>query len=832
MMIIMNPIRLIIFSFILALTLVSCNNPEPVTPPVTPPVTQLSSILNGTPTSDGFGWVTAISGQHALIAAPFSSTQSANAGSVYVYDEISVNNWIASGELWAMDIYANDQFGHSLSIDGNTAVVGAPFHDINKKDQGAAYVFNRDSLTNTWTLTQKLIAPIPNLNGQFGKSVAIDGNTMVISAWHHPQSAIRDVGEAFVFTKDKLSGQWLYQQSLTPSVPSKGQRFGTSVSIKENVAVVGSYWDTIDGYSKAGSAYVYERNSQNNTWAETGHLVAIDRYANNFFGGSVDTNGQVIVVGARENGAAALQAGSAYVFHKNNQGQWVQHAQLLASDAQVNDRFGRWVSITGNIIYSGTLRSDYNGLIDAGAVYRFDYQPFLGTWRQTDKIMPNTATANEHIGARLDADGKYLIIGAGFGHGAPAIVGSAYIYTFTKYPNISFSEQVSVDANSTLRQTHATIATLASGKSVITWSGGGIWYRIYDASGLPLTAAIKIPNTVYKSNYPDIIELGNNQFAITWLGQTLRGNEVFTAVYDEFGNTVVAPFAVSQDVNFAYNTLGDAMHPAIASLSNGDFLVVWDTIELGVRHVYLRHFSNAGVLLSSIIQLDSNQTHLVISKAENGIPDIDSNQNGDVVVAWGGELDANGNIGIVYRTFNINDANWLATPQQWLAQPIAGTGAKFARVMISMNKHGDIVATWAENNRSAPRKTAAMKIYNATQAMWSNNIALSYISPSQTSATDNYQPIAHIFNNQLVFVGWSVVMPDLTSEVVGQFFKSSGIAKSKPFVISQKNTITDNRLALSTFRVNANNIHINMSYEQVDNTGKPSQVMQKLYLFP
>jgi hypothetical protein len=238
------------------------------------------------------------------------------------------------------------------------------------------------------------------------------------------------------------------------------------------------------------------------------------------------------------------------------------------------------------------------------------------------------------------------------------------------------------------------------------------------------------------------------------------------------------------------------------------------------------------VLLSGIIQLDSNQTHLVTSKSEYGVPDIDSNKNGDIVVAWGGELDANGNIGIVYRTFNINDINWLTTPQQWLAQPITGTRSTFARVMISMNKHGDIVAAWAEYNRSAPRKTAAMTIYNATQAIWSNNIALSYISPSQTSATDNYQPIAHIFNNQLIFVGWSVVMPNLTSEVVGQFFKSSGIAKSKPFFISKKNTVTDNRLALSAFRVNATDIHINMSYEQIDNTGKPSQVMQKLYLFP
>ena len=236
----------------------------------------------------------------------------------------------------------------------------------------------------------------------------IDGNTILISAWH-AKSTVGDVGEAYLYTQDLVTKQWIYKQTLAPADATKLQRFGTSTSIKGNVAVVGSYWNTVDGYSKAGSAYVFEKDPYTQAWAQTTKLVATDRYSNNFFGGSVDTNGQTIVIGARENGAAATQAGSVYVFSKNQAGLWIQQAQITASDAQFNDRFGRWVSITGNTIYSGALRADYNGLTDAGAVYRFDYGLVARRWLETGKLMPTSAFAGEHIGARLDADRKSVV---------------------------------------------------------------------------------------------------------------------------------------------------------------------------------------------------------------------------------------------------------------------------------------------------------------------------------------------------------------------------------------------------------------------------------------
>ena len=373
----------------------------------------ISSTLTGLPTSDGFGWVTAISGKYALVASPFASTQATTAGAVFVYREASLNNWVADGQLAPMDLFASDQFGHSLALDGNTAVVGAPFQDALFTDEGAAYIFTRDPYTGTWQQSQKITPPFNQIANQFGKSVAIDGNTLLISAWR-AKSTVADVGQAYIYSKDILTNQWIYQQTLAPADATKLQRFGTSVSIKDHVAVVGSYWNMVDTYSKAGAAYVFEKDPYTQAWVQTSKLVATDRYANNFFGGSVDTNGQVIVVGARENGAAAVQAGSGYVFSKNQAGLWVQKAQLTASNAQFNDRFGRWVSITGNIIYAGALRADYNGLTDAGSVYRFDYNQSLGQWVESYQFTPANASSGDHIGARLDADGKRLIIGAGF----------------------------------------------------------------------------------------------------------------------------------------------------------------------------------------------------------------------------------------------------------------------------------------------------------------------------------------------------------------------------------------------------------------------------------
>jgi len=785
--------------------------------------------LIGTPTSDGFGWVTAISGKHALVAAPFADSQAPNTGAVYVYREDSPNSWVAEGQLLSTGLYTDDQFGHSIAIDGNIAVVGSPFHNSNN---GAAYIFERDSFSGTWNQIQKLTSSSP-LGGQFGKNVNLDGNTILVSAWK-AKSTIYDVGEVYLYEKDLLSGQWLLQQTLAPSDPVKKQRFGGSVSIKGSVAVVGSYWSLVDGYSKAGAAYVYEKNQTTGIWTETIKLTAQDRNTNNYFGGSVDTNGQTIVVGARESSAVAPTAGSAYVFNKTQQGMWQQHTQLNASDAQADDRFGRWVSITENVIYAGALRADYSGLFDAGAVYRFDYAPNLGEWVESSKLMPASASAKDHISARLDADGKRLVVGAGFGHGAPAVTGKAYIYTFNHFDKVSITEPKHLGSLVNVKQKHATLASLESGITMSAWAGNdGIWYRLFDKYGLPMFDERKIQNTTWKDSLPHVSAGKTSGFVITWNGETPRGYEVFLLVLDTEGNEKNIPQPITQDINFAYSPVKNNLskiHPNTTVLPSGDFLITWDANELGIRHIYTQLFSQDAISIQPIVQLDSNQNQQIQNIDEQGFPKMASNNKGDIFVSWGGEFDQYSQVGTVYRSFNINDTDWLANPQQWLIQPTQNNSVNTARVMVSMNEKGNVVTTWSQNNILLNKHSSNMKIFDAATSTWSNAFPLNYISQTGTLANLNYQPVAHIFNNNVIFSAWSTLMPNGDGGMVGQLFTDQGQNIGKAFPLTMDTALLKQKLLISSSSYKDEVYQIHMIYEQVDASNAPTQFYNQMYI--
>jgi len=774
-------------------------------------------ILNGTPTSDGFGWVTAISGKQALVAAPFADAQMPNTGAVFVYREASPNNWIADGQLLASDLGTNDQFGHSIAIDGNIAVVGAPFQNT---QQGAVYIFSLDAYSGTWNQVQKLTTPNTAGWPQFGKSVAIDGDTILVSGWL-AESTSSSIGEVYLYEKDKLLGQWILKQTLIPSNPSAAQRFGPSVSIRGNIVVVGSYANLVDGYSKAGAAHVYERNITTGIWAETAKLIASDRYTDSFFGISVDTNGQSIVVGANKSSAVAPQAGSVYIFEKDQQGGWQQRTQIIASDAQANDHFGRWVSIAGNSIYVGASKASYNGISQAGAVYRYDYKPNLGKWTESLKVMPPSATKQEHIGARFDADGKRLIIGAGFGFGSPSVSGKSYIYTFKGFDRLSFTEQKNLGMLSNVKQTHATIASLpSSGVSMSAWAGNkGIWYRLFDKDGLPLFKERKVAGTTSGCSYPDISASKQNGFIITWQGETARGYEPFVLILDTKGNPKLTPFPITQNVNFAYSPVKNKLskiHPDSTLLPSGQFLVVWDTNESGIRHVYIQHFSKDAVAITPIIQLDSNQGLQIQSIYGMGLPDIDSNQNGDVFVAWGGEFNSFNRAGIVYRSFNVSDVNWLANSQSWLTQSTKSNNIDAIRVMVSISELGNIATAWEEKN-SVNAHQSNIKIFNASTSTWSNPTLLNYITPTGIKAVINNNPIPFFVNQNTVFVGWSTKLPNQKYIIAGQFFGLQANNKGHPFSLFKETPFRSTRLAMPKTRsCDTNSCRIHMVHEQID----------------
>jgi hypothetical protein len=315
-----------------------------------------------------------------------------------------------SQKLLGSDTVADDRFGVSVAIDGNTAVIGAYQNDSNGADSGAVYVFQLSG--STWVQQQKLIASDGYPGDKFGRSVAVSGNTIVVGSYLDSNT-----GSAYVFTRS--GSVWTQQQKLTASDAATGDKFGGSVSINNDTIVVGAYGDD----SSTGAAYVFVRNGL--VWSQQQKLTASGAAPNDKFGYSVSISNDTVVVGAYYDDNVA---GSAYVFARNGL-DWSQDAVLRAADSNDNDMFGYSVAIDDNWAVVGAPYSDYSGVItDSGSAYLF--QRSGSAWSQRQKIIdPNQPGSGEKFGFSVAIHSDRIAIGCMSDLVADQNAGAVYSYS-------------------------------------------------------------------------------------------------------------------------------------------------------------------------------------------------------------------------------------------------------------------------------------------------------------------------------------------------------------------------------------------------------------------
>ncbi|MCK5091185.1 MAG: hypothetical protein KAR30_01540, partial [Gammaproteobacteria bacterium] len=233
-------------------------------------------------------------------------------------------------KILAGDGASGDQFGYSVSISGNWALVGAHNRDDVSTNSGSAYVYWRDAQGN-WIQQAKLMASDAEAGDEFGYSVSISGDRALVGAYRDDENGT-DTGSAYVYWRD-AQGNWIQQAKLMASDADGGDWFGYSVSISGDAALVGAYRDGDNG-SNSGSAYVYWRNTLGN-WVQQTKLLASDGAVGDQFGYSVSISSDRVLVGAyRDDGEAGSNIGSAYVYGRDTQDSWIEQTKLMASDAQ------------------------------------------------------------------------------------------------------------------------------------------------------------------------------------------------------------------------------------------------------------------------------------------------------------------------------------------------------------------------------------------------------------------------------------------------------------------------------------------------------------------
>ena len=319
-------------------------------------------------TFDEFGHSVAISGDTAVIGARYDSHSGGyGAGSAYVFVRAD-GIWTQQAKLIASDAAAYAYFGYSVSISGDTVVIGSPYSDhAGGTTTGSAYVFVRTA--GVWTQQAKLTASEAASYDYFGYSVSVSGDTVVIGSPYSDHAGGTNAGSAYVFVR--AAGVWTQEAKLTASDAAAYDYFGHSVSISGDTAVIGAIWSNHSGIMSAGSAYVFVRTA--GVWTQQAKLTAPDPATGDYFGSSVSIEGDTVGVGsyADSHAAGGMEAGSAYVFVRS-EGLWVQQRQLIAPDPATYASFGVSVAVSGNAAVIGAGYDDPAGAENAGSAYVYE----------------------------------------------------------------------------------------------------------------------------------------------------------------------------------------------------------------------------------------------------------------------------------------------------------------------------------------------------------------------------------------------------------------------------------------------------------------------------
>ena len=246
-----------------------------------------------------FGSSCAISGEYIIVGRREASDVASAAGAAYIFKRFG-NTFIHDTKLVSPSPVAWDQFGISVDIDGDYAIVGAEGAD-------SAFVYHRSG--GTWS--QQALLTSGTSSTRFGWSVSISGDYAVVGAYLDDTGG-SDRGKVYIYKRSGTT--WTEQTTIQASDAAISDRFGRSVNIDGDTIVIGAYYEA-EGGTEAGAVYVF--TGSGSTWTQQVKLMAGDIEAQDWFGWSVSISGNTIVVGANQEATGGNNAGAAYVFTRS-----------------------------------------------------------------------------------------------------------------------------------------------------------------------------------------------------------------------------------------------------------------------------------------------------------------------------------------------------------------------------------------------------------------------------------------------------------------------------------------------------------------------------------
>ena len=311
--------------------------------------------------SDQFGKAVAISGDYAIVGAPLVGEQ--NTGAAYIFQK-GTTRWEQAQKLTAEEPVDRYQFGYSVAIDGDYAVVGTQPEEIGG---GFAYVFHRTQ--TAWEQIHKFSGDQPRPWDNYGISVAIRGDYIIVGA-SEGETDIYD-GSAYIYHRTDQT--WELDQKIQGDDVTEVDSFGRSVAIDGAYAVVGApCYNSTPGFS-----YVFKKTTDE--WEQIQKLEASDAQAKDHFGHSVAISGDYIVIGARGedggDGDPHTNLGAAYVY-RHSEGVWLETTRLQG-DYRSERYFGGVVSIRDQFFVVAAPEIESFGSFHLYVIRETDLEHFL-----------------------------------------------------------------------------------------------------------------------------------------------------------------------------------------------------------------------------------------------------------------------------------------------------------------------------------------------------------------------------------------------------------------------------------------------------------------------
>ena len=352
-----------------------------------------------------FGTAVSIDGDTLVVGAPNYVPAPTGPGSVYVYNRDAQGNWTEYANLVVCDAACGDGFGAAVSIDGDTIIVGAPAA-ANSEIDGAAYIFTRNE-QGDWSQQAKLVVSDPQIT-KLGGSVALQGNTAVVGLISTTSP------DVFIFARDQ-NGNWSHESTLS----APGTSSTNAIAIQGDTIIVGAPFFGIDDDKQTtiGAVYIFTRD-ENGNWVQQEQLLDPNpEIPFNFFGSSVAFDRNTLVVGS-----LVYEVSRAYIFNRNEQGDWLMQQVLDPDGNSSSDNFGASVAIQGDTLVVGASHDTPSG---SAHIFTRDAG---GIWSEHAKLLQSDGGSNDNFGAAVALDNDTIIVGARADDDNGNSSGSAYIF--------------------------------------------------------------------------------------------------------------------------------------------------------------------------------------------------------------------------------------------------------------------------------------------------------------------------------------------------------------------------------------------------------------------